>query len=99
MIEKSDARVSTAEKGGKGLKVLGKGEKMKFYLNGLDQIFEVEPIVIEGLNHAVNFGIEFFDNRKCPVLETSIESSQQQSKIYKILFVYQFIRTKVFSIC
>ena len=29
---------------------------MKFYLDGLDQIFEVEPIVIEGLNHAINFG-------------------------------------------
>ena len=41
MIERSDARVSTAEKGGKGLKVLGKGEKMKFYLDGLDRIFEV----------------------------------------------------------
>ena len=40
MIEKSDARVSTAEKRGKGL---GKGEKMKFYLDELDQIFEVEP--------------------------------------------------------
>ena len=30
MIESSDARVSTTEKGGKGLKVLGKGEKMKW---------------------------------------------------------------------
>ena len=32
---------------------------MKFYLDERDQIFEVKPIVIEGLNHAVNFGIEF----------------------------------------
>jgi len=29
-------------------------------LDGLDRRFEVEPIVIEGLNHAVNFGKEFF---------------------------------------
>ena len=30
MIERSDSRVSTTEKGGKCLKVLGKGEKMKW---------------------------------------------------------------------
>ena len=42
------------------------GERIKFYLDSLDRRFEVEPIVIEGLNHAVNFGIEFFFvNRKC----------------------------------
>ena len=53
----SNARVGTVEKGGKGLKVLGKGETFKFYLNGLDQLFEVGPIVIEGLNHAINLGL------------------------------------------
>ena len=59
MLEESNARVNTAEKGGKGLRVLGKGERIRFYLDGLDRRFEVEPIVIEGLNHAVNFGIVF----------------------------------------
>ena len=43
MLEKSNARVGTAEKGGKGLRVIGKGEKIKFYLDGLDRIIEVEP--------------------------------------------------------
>ena len=65
MLEESNARVHTEEKGRKGLRVLRKGERIKFYLNGLDRRFEIEPIVIEGLNHAVNFGISFFGNRRC----------------------------------
>ena len=32
-------------------------KKLKFYLDGLDQLFEVGPIVIEGLNHAINLGL------------------------------------------
>ena len=62
MLKKSNARVSTAEKGGKGLRVLGKGEKIKFYLDGLD--------------HAVNFGMEFF-----LLQEVSISSSEQEAKL------------------
>ena len=53
----SNASVGKVEKGGKGLKVLGKEETFKFYLDGLNQLLEVEPIVIEGLNHAVNLGL------------------------------------------
>ena len=46
MLEESNTRVNTAEKGGKGLRVLGKGERIRFYFYGLDRRFEVEPIVI-----------------------------------------------------
>ena len=53
MLEKSNVHEGTAEKGGKGLKVLGKGEKIKFYKDGLDQVFEVQPRLIEGLNPAL----------------------------------------------
>ena len=35
MLEESNARVNTAEKGGKGLRGLGKGERIRFYLDGL----------------------------------------------------------------
>ena len=35
MLEESNTRVNTAEKGGKGLRVLGKGERIKFYFDGL----------------------------------------------------------------
>ena len=51
MSEERNTRVNTAEKGGKGLRVLRKGKKIKFYLDGLDRRFQVEPNVIEGLNH------------------------------------------------
>ena len=34
MLEEINASVHTAEKGGKGLRVLGKGERIKFYLDG-----------------------------------------------------------------
>ena len=73
MSGNSNARVGTAEKGGKGLKVLG--EKIKFYLYVLDWVFKVEPIVIEGLNHAVNFSMEFLLQQ-----EVSIFCSVQEAK-------------------
>ena len=49
---------------------------MKFYLDCLDRVFEVEPIVIEGLNLAVNFGIEFFSQHK-----VSISCSEKEVKL------------------
>jgi len=39
MLEESNTRVHTVEKGGKGLRVLRKGERRKFYLDGLDHRF------------------------------------------------------------
>ena len=75
MLEESNARVNTAEKGGKGLRVIGKGERIKFYLDGLDRKFEVEPNC-EGLNHAVNFGIEFFRQQ-----EVSISCTEKEVKL------------------
>ena len=39
-----DQQRRNRRKGGKGLKVIGMGRKFKFYL---DQVFEVEPTVIQ----------------------------------------------------
>ena len=45
-------------------------------MESLDCRFEVEPIIIEGLNHAVNFGIEFFRQQ-----EVSISCTDQEVKL------------------
>ena len=58
-----------------------KGERIKFYLNGFDGFFEDEPEVIEGLNHAVNFSIEFLVQQ-----EVSISCSEQEAKLVTICF-------------
>jgi len=93
MLEESNARVHTAEKGGKGLRVLGKGERIKFYLVGLDSRFEVEPIVIEGLNHAVNLGIEFFRQQEVSISCTEKEvklvtESEDQERLTRLCSAY-----------
>ena len=50
----SNIQVGTAKNGGKCIKVLGTGRKFKLYLDRLDQVFEVEPIVTKSCNE---FGI------------------------------------------
>ena len=54
---------------------MGKGKRVKFYLDGMDFRFEVELIMIEGLNHAVNFRIEFFLQQ-----EVSISCTEKEVK-------------------
>ena len=50
--------------------------KDEFYLDGLDKVFEVKLIVIEELNHAVNFGMEFLLQQ-----EVSISCPDQEAKL------------------
>ena len=93
MLEESNARVHTAEKGGKGLRVLGIEERIKFYLDGLDRRFGVQPIVIEGLNHAVFFGIEFFRQQEVSISCTEKEvklvtRSKGQERLTRLCSVY-----------
>ena len=95
MLERSNAKVSKVEKVGKGLKVLGKGEKIKFYLDGLDRVFEVESIVIEGLNHAVNFGIEFFRQQEMSISCSDKEVKLETGRTGKINKVVQWYRGSI----
>ena len=39
--------------------MIGKGEEFKFVLEGIDKAFTVHPVVIEGLSHNVNLGMNF----------------------------------------
>ena len=56
---KCDIREGTAEKEGKGLKLIGKGEEFKFFLEGIDKVFTIHPVVIESLSHNLNLGMDF----------------------------------------
>ena len=77
---KCDLRVGTAEKEGKGLKVIGKGEEFKFFLEGIDKAFTVHPVVIEGLSHNVNLGMNFLLENELTLDCSSGEAKLCQSK-------------------
>ena len=51
-----DHRVGTANSQGEGLKVLGIGEPWPIYLEGMEECYILEPLVIGGLYHSVNLG-------------------------------------------
>ena len=75
---KCDMHVGTAEKEGKGLKVIGKGEEFKFFLEGIDKDFTVHPLVIEGLSHNMNLGMHFLLEN-----ELTLDCSNGESKLYQ----------------
>ena len=54
-----DHRVGTANGQSEGLQVLGIGEPWPIYLEGMEECYVLEPLVIRGLSHSVNMGIAF----------------------------------------
>jgi len=56
-----------ADKDGEGLKVIGRGKKFKFSLDGIQETFKLKPIVIEGLSHAVNLGLDFLQQTSADI--------------------------------
>ena len=54
-----DYKVGTADGQSKGLQVLGLGEPWPIYLEGIEECYLLEPLVIRGLSHSVNLGITF----------------------------------------
>ena len=56
--------VGTADSPREGLKVLGIGESGPIYLEGLEECYILEPLVIHGLSLSVNLGIAFLQEYK-----------------------------------
>ena len=54
-----DCKVGTADGQSKGLQVLGEGEPWPIYLEGIEECYILEPLVIRGLSHSMNLGISF----------------------------------------
>ena len=54
-----DYKVGTADSQSEGLQVLGIGEPWPIYLEGMEESYILEPLVIQGLSHSMNLGIFF----------------------------------------
>ena len=59
MRESMDYKVGTADGQSDRLQVLGIGEPWPIYLEGMEEYYILEPLVIKGLSHSVNLGISF----------------------------------------
>ena len=59
MSKSIDYKVGTADGQSDRLQVLGIGEPWPIYLEGTEECFILEPLVIQGLSHSVNLGISF----------------------------------------
>ena len=55
-------RVGTADGQSEGLQVMGIGEPWPIYLQGMEECYLLEPLVIRGLSHSVNLGLTFLQN-------------------------------------
>ena len=56
-----DYRVGTADGQSQGLQVLGIGEPWPIFLEGMEECFILNPLVIKGLSHSVNLGLTFLE--------------------------------------
>ena len=70
-----DKKVGTADNQSEGLQVLGVGEPWPIYLEGVEECYILESLVIQGLSHSVNLGISFLtrNNLKLICMEDEVE--------------------------
>ena len=60
--------------------MVGKGEEFKFFLEGIDKAFTVHPVVIKGLSHNVNLGMNFLLEKELTLDCSNCEAKLCQSK-------------------
>ena len=58
-----------------GLQVLGLGEPWPIFLEGIEECYLLEPLVIRGLSHIVNLRITFLQKKKLNLVCTKEEVS------------------------
>ena len=63
-----DYIVGTADGQSDGLQVLGLGEPWTIYLEGIEECYILEPLVIKGLSYSVNLGIAFLQENNLKLL-------------------------------
>ena len=68
-----DYKVGTADSQSEELQVLGLGEPWPIYLEGIEECYLLEPVVIRGLSHSVNLGIMFLQENNLKLVCTGEE--------------------------
>ena len=68
-----DYKVGTADSQSEGLQVMGIGEPWPIYLEGIEECYLLEPLVIRGLSHSVNLGIAFLKRNNLKLVCTEEE--------------------------
>ena len=63
-----DYKVETPDGQSEGLQVLGLGEPWPMYLEGIEECYILEPLVIKVLSHSVNLGIAFLQENNLKLL-------------------------------
>ena len=61
-------KVGTADSQSDGLQVQGLREPWPIYLEGIEECYILEPLVIKGLSHSVNLGIAFLEENNLKLL-------------------------------
>ena len=68
-----DYKVRTAGGQSKGLQVLGIGEPWPIFLEGIEECYLLEPLVIRRLSYSVNLGITFLQKNRLKLICTNKE--------------------------
>ena len=75
-----DYKEGTADGQSEGLQVLEVGELWPIYLEGMEECYILEPLVIQGLSHSVNLGISFLTKHNLKLICTEEEVALMPSK-------------------